>query len=171
MRLLVDKLMQYTLRGHVVLGITVDCCLLLYRSAEASCLGPSEYLSGSYCMNSNTPFAIKPSISCRWDFSNGFPGVVIIPSCRSFIDNSISACSLLVMKAMEVSIPSLIAVMNYSSKSLSVERLRLQLPLRMGNCSLKSLSVGHLRLQLPLRIVITGQILLRNPGSHPRPQC
>jgi hypothetical protein len=108
-----------------------------------------EYLFGSYCTNSNTPFAIKLSISCRWDSSNGFPGVVIIPSCHSFMDSSILACSLLIMNAMEVLIPLLIAVVN---------------------CSSKSLLIGHLQLQLPLRMVIAGQILLRDPGSHPWPQ-
>jgi hypothetical protein len=109
-----------------------------------------EYLFRSYCTNSNTPFAIKLLISCRWDSLNGFPGVVIIPSYHSFMDSSILACSLLIMNAMEVLIPSLIAVMN---------------------CSLKSLSIRHLQLRLPLQIVITGQILLHDPGSHPWPQC
>jgi hypothetical protein len=79
-----------------------------------------KYLSRSYYINSNTPFVIKPLISYCWDFSKGFPGVVITPSCHSFIDNSISACSLLVIKAIEVLVPSLIAVMNCSSKSLSI---------------------------------------------------
>ena len=69
-----------------------------------------------------------------------------MPSCLSFINNSLSACSLLVMKAIEVSIPSLIAVINCSSKSLSIE---------------------HLRLRLPLRIVVIGHILLRDPNSRP----
>jgi hypothetical protein len=82
-----------------------------------------EYLSGSYCMNSNTLFAIKPSISYYWDFLKGFPGVVMTPSCHSFMDNSISACSLLVIKAIEVLVPLLITVMNCSSKSLSIWHL------------------------------------------------
>jgi hypothetical protein len=76
-----------------------------------------KYLSGSYYINSNTPFAIKPLISCYWDFLKDFPGVVITPSYYSFMDNSISACSLLVIKAIEVLVPLLIAVMNCSSKS------------------------------------------------------
>jgi hypothetical protein len=129
-------------------GVPVAFPLTLLISLELKIRVP-EYLSGSYYMNLNTPFAIKPLISCCWDFSNGFLGVVIIPSCCSFIDNSILACSLLVMKAMEVSIPSLIAVVNYS---------------------LKSLSVGCLQLRLPLQMVIAGQILLRNPGSCPWPR-
>jgi hypothetical protein len=107
-----------------------------------------EYLFGSYCINSNTLFAIKLSISYHWDSLNGFLGVIIIPSYCSFMDSSISAYSLLVMNAMEVLIPSLITVVNYSSKSLSI---------------------GHLQLRLPLWMVIIGQILLCNPGSCPWP--
>jgi hypothetical protein len=105
-----------------------------------------EYLSWSYYMNSNTPFAIKPSISYYWDFLKGFPGVVITPSCHSFMDNSISACSLLIIKAIEVLVPLLIAVMN---------------------CSLKSSSIRHLQLRLPLQMVITGHVLSCDPNSHP----
>jgi hypothetical protein len=111
--------------------------LTLLTSLELKILMP-EYLSRSYYTNLNTPFAIKPSISCRWDSSKGFPGIVIIPSCHSFMDSSMSACSLLVINAMEVLIPSLIAVMNYS---------------------LKSLSIGYLWLRLPLWIVIAGHIV------------
>jgi hypothetical protein len=114
-------------------------------SLELKILMP-EYLSGSYCINSNTLFVIKSLISCCYDFLKGFPRVVIIPSCHRFIDNSILACSLLIMNAMEVLIPLLIVVMN---------------------CSSKSLSIGHFQLQLPLRIVVAGHILLPNPGGHP----
>jgi hypothetical protein len=121
--------------------------LTLFTSLELK-IRVSEYLSGSYYMNSNTLFATKLSISCHWDSSNGFPGVVIMPSWHSFLDNSISACSLLVMKAIEVLVSLLIAVMN---------------------CSLKSLSIGHLQLWLPLQMVIIGHILLCDPGSYPWP--
>jgi hypothetical protein len=130
-------------------GVLVTFPLTSFTSLELKICIP-EYLFGSYCTNSNTPFAIKLSISCHWDSSNGFPGVVIIPSCHSFMDSSILACSLLVMNAMEVLIPSLIAVVNYS---------------------LKSLSIGHLWLWLPLWMVIVGYILLHNPGSCPWPCC
>jgi hypothetical protein len=129
-------------------GVPVAFPLTSLTSLELKIHVP-EYLSGSYYMNSNTPFAIKPSISCCWDFLKGFPGVMITPSYCSFMDNSISAYSLLVIKAIEVLVPSLIIVMNCSSKSLSIQ---------------------HLQLRLPLQIVIAGHILLRNPGSHPWPQ-
>jgi hypothetical protein len=100
-------------------GVLVTFPLTLFISLELKIHMP-EYLFRSYYTNSNTPFAIKLSISCHWDSSNGFPGVIIIPSCYSFMDNSISAYSLLVINAMEVLIPSLIAVVNCSSKSLSI---------------------------------------------------
>jgi hypothetical protein len=108
-----------------------------------------KYLSRSYYMNLNTPFVIKPLISCCWDFLKGFPRVMMTPSYHSFIDNSISACSLLVIKAIEVLVPSLIIVMN---------------------CSSKSSSIWHLQLRLPLRMVIAGHVLLCNPSSCPRPR-
>jgi hypothetical protein len=106
-----------------------------------------EYLSRSYYMNSNTPFAIKPLISCCWDFSKGFPRVVMTPSYCSFMDNSISACSLLIIKAIEVLVPLLITVIN---------------------CSSKSSLIWCLWLWLPLQMVVAGHILLRNPGSYPQ---
>jgi hypothetical protein len=130
-------------------GILVTFPLTLLTSLELKIYVP-EYLSGSYYINSNTPFAIKPSISCCWDFSKGFPRVVITSSYCSFMDNSISACSLLVIKAIEVLVPSLIAVMNCSSKSSSIQ---------------------HLWLRLPLWMVITGHVLSRDPDSHPWPWC
>jgi hypothetical protein len=114
-------------------------------SLELKILMP-ECLSGSYCINSNTPFVIKPSISCCCDFSKGFPGVVIIPSYHKFIDNSISACSLLIMNAIEVLIPLLIIVIN---------------------CSSKSLLIGHFWLRLPLQMVVAGHILLPDPSGRP----
>jgi hypothetical protein len=126
-------------------GVFVAFPLTLLTSLELKIRVP-EYLSESYCMNSNTPFVIKPLISCCWDFSKGFPGVVITPSYCSFMDNSISACSLLVIKAIEVLVPSLIIVIN---------------------CSSKSSSIWHLQLRLPLQMVIAGHILLCDPSSCP----
>jgi hypothetical protein len=82
-----------------------------------------KYLFRSYYTNLNTPFAIKLSISCHWDSSNGFLGVIIIPSYCSFMDSSILAYSLLIMNAMEVLIPLLIIVVNYSLKPLSIGHL------------------------------------------------
>ena len=126
-------------------GVLIAFPLTSFMSLELNIRMP-EYLSGLYSINLNTPFATKLSISCHWDSSNGFPGVVMMPFYCSFVDSSISAYSLLVIKAIEVLIPLLITVMN---------------------CSSKSLSIRHLRLWLPLQIVITGQILLRDPGGHP----
>ena len=94
-----------------------------------------EYLSGLYYINSNILFAIKALISCCWDSLKGLLKVVIMPSCLSFINSSISAYSLLIMKAIGISIPLLIIIMN---------------------CSLKSLLIRHLQLQLPLQIIIIG---------------
>ena len=105
-----------------------------------------EYLSRLYCTNLNTLFITKPLISCYWDSLKGFPGIIIMPSCLSFIDSSLLACFLFIIKAIEVLIPLLITVMN---------------------CSSKSLSIGHLRLWLPLWIVVVGQILLCDPDGHP----
>ena len=103
-------------------GVLVAFPLTSFTSLELNIRVP-EYLSGSYSTNSNTPFATKPSISCYWDSLKGLPGVVIMPSCLSLINSSMSAYSLLVIKAIRISIPSLITVMNCSSKSLSIGHL------------------------------------------------
>src|SRR3982074_1173436 len=55
----------------------------------------------SYGLNSNTPPAIRPAISCFRDCSKGAPGVVITPSFRSLTARSISACSFAVRKISE----------------------------------------------------------------------
>ena len=128
-------------------GVLVAFSLTSFTSLELKIHMP-KYLSRLYFINLNIPFATKLSISCHQDSSNGFPGIVIMPSYYSFVDNSISACSLFVIKVIEVLVPLVIAVMN---------------------CSLKSLLIGHLQLRLPLQMVITGQILLHDSGGCPWP--
>jgi hypothetical protein len=69
-----------------------------------------KYLLGLYYMNSKTPLAIRPSISCYWDFSNRPPGVVIILSFYSFRDSSISVYSLQVIKVIKILSSSIAAI-------------------------------------------------------------
>jgi hypothetical protein len=61
-------------------------------------------------MNLKTPLAIRPSISCCWDFLNRPSGVVIILSFYSFRDSSISVYSLWVIKVIKISSSSIAAI-------------------------------------------------------------
>ena len=103
-------------------GMLIAFPLILLISLKLKIHMP-EYLFGLYCINLNTPFVIKPLISYYWDSLKGFLGIVIMPSCLNFIDSSLLAYSLLIMKAIEVLTPLLIIVINCSSKSLLIRHL------------------------------------------------
>jgi len=91
-------------------GVFVAFSLTLLTSLELKIRIP-KYLLGLYCMNLKTPLAIRPLISCYWDFLNGPPGVVMILSFCSFKDSFMLVCFLRVIKVIRISFFSM-AVMN-----------------------------------------------------------
>ena len=91
-------------------GVFIAFFLTLLISLKLKIYIP-KYLLGSYYTNLKTPLAIRLLISYCWDFLNGPPRAVIIPSFRSFRDSSILAYFLRVIKVIKI-LSSFMAIIN-----------------------------------------------------------